>query len=454
MNKLYNSFKIYFAFLLCLVFLSNNAISQITNVAFGTTSLNTGTNLLVNGGFENCTASPGFCGGFWGANTTATPKRDISNWLETGGGTSTYAGIVDAFGTSEPDPPEGSLMINFGNDAVTSSLPLIFNPTGEVTFAGTPTFTHFGTTYGATDEGVGIEQTLTGLTIGNTYRLEMYVTGRDILNGSLFSDDGFFKVEIVDGASTYSKFLAVPTKASVNNYVTLANPFMRYYIKFKPTTTTATIRFISYGYIVIFGSPDFRGPEVFIDNVSVNDLGSLVPLKLISFNSKLTINNIVELNWETVDEINVKNIEVEKSIDARNFKTIATITAQNKPQNKYILNDAIEENILLYYRLKIIDIDGTFMYSKIIIIKNKSSKNITYILENPTKNIITLVNTPQKTFSVSLINGNGLTLSKNIYNNTSLNTKTTLDISTLAVGVYYLKINSLENNETLKFIKQ
>jgi hypothetical protein len=447
MNKLYKLCIIFFIS----VFYCNMVMAQITSVAFGTTNMNTSTNLLVNGSFETCTESPGFCGGYWGANTSFTPKRDITNWLETGGGTSTYAGIVDAFGTSEPDPPAGFLMINFGNDAVGSDLPLIFNPNGEVAFAGTPTFTHFGSTYGATNQGVGIEQTLIGLTPGNTYRLEMYVTGRDILNGALFSDDGFFKVEIVDGSNTYSKFLAVPTKTSANNYVTLANPFMRYYIKFKPTNTSATIRFISYGYIVIFGSPDFRGPEVLIDDVSVNDLGNILPLQLTSFGAALRTNNDVQLHWETADELNVKNIEIQRSVNGRNFNTIAIANTQNKLQNNYIFNDKIYGNELFYYRLKIVNDDGSFKYSKLQSVKNKLLKNNAYILENPVKDNITLINLPLKKCIISLLNDNGMEISRKACNNIS---STQLNISALSSGLYFLKIVSPESNETLKFIKQ
>jgi Secretion system C-terminal sorting domain len=451
MFKLYNRRKIYFVIFITSILLCNTALAQITSVTFGTTNLNTGTNLITNGSFENCTESPAFCGGFWGANTAATPKRDIVNWLETGGGTSTYAGIVDAFGTSEPDPPEGSLMINFGNDAVGSNVPLTFSPTGEVTFASTPTFTHFGTTYGNTDEGVGNEQNLTGLTAGNTYRLQMYVTGRDILNGTLFSDDGFFKVEIVDGASTYSKFLAVPTKASANNYVTLANPFMRYHINFKPTTTSATIRFISYGYIVVFGSPDFRGPEVLIDDVSVNDLGIVLPLQLISFSSTLISNNNVQLNWVTTDEVNVKHTEVQRSIDGVHFNTIGVVNPKNNSQNTYIYNDKMYDSDIFYYRLKIIDNDGSFTYSKLQTVKNKFSKSGAYILENPVKNNITIMNLPQKATSIILFNANGKEQSKHFYKNTN---NIQLNVSALASGAYFVRVISEEKNETLKFIKQ
>ncbi len=449
MNKLYKPFII----LLAAIFCTNITMAQITSVAFGTTNMNTGINLVANGSFENCTASPGFCGGYWGANTSFTPKRDLVDWLENGGGTSTYAGIVDAFGTSEPDPPAGFLMINFGNDAVTSDLPLIFNPNGEVTFAGTPTFTHFGTTYGATNQGVGIEQTLTGLTVGNTYRLEMYVTGRDILNGALFSDDGFFKVEIVDGSNIYSKFLAVPTKTSANNYVTLANPFMRYYIKFKPTTTTATIRFISYGYIVIFGSPDFRGPEVLMDDISVNDLGVILPLQLLSFNAKVNADNfIVSLNWNTGNETAVKNFVLERSINGISFAPIQTLPAKNNEKNNYQTIDVPNKEGTYFYRLKMIDIDGKITYSDIKNINVKSMKTNAFMLENPVSSFVTIVNVPTKPFNISIVSANGTVLRNQFYS-TSFGNKASMNVEILSAGLYMLRIDDGKNTTALRFMK-
>jgi hypothetical protein len=453
MNKLYKFCKIYFAIFIVAILFCNTVKAQITGVAFGTTNLNTGTNLVTNGSFENCTASPGFCGGYWGANTSFTPKRDIVNWTETGGGTSTYAGIVDAFGTSEPDPPAGFLMINFGNDAVASNVPLTFNPTGEVTFASTPTFTHFGATYGNTDEGVGIEQTLTGLNVGNTYRLEMYVTGRDILNGSLFTDDGFFKVEIVDGANTYSKFLAVPTKATANNYVTLANLYMRFYINFKTTTTAATIRFISYGYIVIFGAPDFRGPEVLIDDVSVNDLGVVLPLQLLSFNAKINTDNIVSLNWNTSDETAVKNFVIERSTDALSFVQIETQAAKNALRNNYAATDVPSKQGEYFYRLKMIDVNGKTSYSEVKAIKVKSIKANTFIIENPVSSFVTLANVPITPFTISIISANAAVVQSQFFS-TSFGNKAVVNVETLAAGIYMIKVNDGKNNESLRFVKK
>ncbi len=448
MNKLYKARIILFAAIFC----TNIAMAQITSVAFGTANMNTGTNLVANGSFENTTGS---WTGYWGPTTNFTPILGIPNWTAIGGGINTYASIADNYVPpipTEPLPPQAFKMISFGNGLVISDVAPIFNPTtGEVSFATNPTFTPDAAGFGAINQGVSIEQNISGLTIGNTYRLEMYVTGKSILNPTttFYSQDGIFKIEIVDGANNYNKFLAVPSYNSPHGYANAANPFMRYYINFKPTTTNVTLKFTSFGYVNY--SWPVTGTELFMDDVSLNNLGNILPLQLTSFVAALHTNNDVQLNWETADELNVKNIEVQRSTDAINFNTIAMVNAQNKLQNSYIFNDKIYGNALFYYRLKIVDNDGSFKYSKLQAVKNKILKNSAYILENPVKDNITLVNLSLKKCMLSLLNGNGMEISRKAYNNIS---STQLDISTLSSGLYFLKIVSPESNETLKFIKQ
>ena len=56
-------------------------------------------NLIVNGGFENTTCTASFSNSFCPSSTNY--HCDIANWTCTGGGTSTYAHIMDtAFGNN------------------------------------------------------------------------------------------------------------------------------------------------------------------------------------------------------------------------------------------------------------------------------------------------------------------------------------------------------------------
>jgi hypothetical protein len=69
------------------------------------------------------------------------------------------------------------------------------------------------------------------------------------------------------------------------------------------------------------------------------------------------------------NEINTRNLELEKSLDGKMFNTIATIRAKNKSRlvaEKYIQQDENPVEGTNYYRVKINDQEGYFNYSMVI----------------------------------------------------------------------------------------
>ena len=97
------------------------------------------------------------------------------------------------------------------------------------------------------------------------------------------------------------------------------------------------------------------------------DEGAL-PVKLISFTGSDINNQYILLKWSTSSEINSKYFELQKSEDGVSFTTFAQVNAAgntNLIQN-YSANDYHPENGYNFYRLKIIDLDGTLSYSNII----------------------------------------------------------------------------------------
>ena len=76
----------------------------------------------------------------------------------------------------------------------------------------------------------------------------------------------------------------------------------------------------------------------------------------------------VTANWKTATELNLASFEVERSIDGTNFKKIGALKAKGNSNNTilYSFNDAAVATAFTYfYRLKMIDADGTFSYSAI-----------------------------------------------------------------------------------------
>jgi len=77
---------------------------------------------------------------------------------------------------------------------------------------------------------------------------------------------------------------------------------------------------------------------------------------------------MVQLNWNTETEMNSSHFEVERSADGRNYSIIGKVKAAGNSvsKNNYNYADRNTLNGLAYYRLKQVDMNGQFTYSKIL----------------------------------------------------------------------------------------
>src|SRR4051812_33179768 len=101
-----------------------------------------------------------------------------------------------------------------------------------------------------------------------------------------------------------------------------------------------------------------------------NDL-RCVPLKLLSFSVSKGIGSTANLYWKTNDEVNVKNYTVEMSTNGRTFSVVGNEIAKGFQYNSYTKTIAIPSNSVLYFRLKMTDIDGNYSYSNIAILRDE-----------------------------------------------------------------------------------
>ena len=105
----------------------------------------------------------------------------------------------------------------------------------------------------------------------------------------------------------------------------------------------------------------------------------VLPVKLTSFKAEKN-NSSVKLEWTTASEINNECFIVQKSDNAVNFKDIIRVEGAKNSNvvNNYTAYDYSLINKITYYRLKQIDFDGHYSYSKIICVKNILSHKIIY----------------------------------------------------------------------------
>jgi len=146
-------------------------------------------------------------------------------------------------------------------------------------------------------------------------------------------------------------------------------------------TTLADLTHGAQGYVLQTAVNSFSS-FYFAGNLSV------LPVDQLSFNGLLQADLSALLNWKTTTEINVAGFDVERSADGNNYKKIDFVKAEGNSTNglTYSLTDneaREQQSLLLYYRLKIIDKDGSFKYSNIITIALPVTKAMITIAPNP-----------------------------------------------------------------------
>jgi hypothetical protein len=132
-------------------------------------------------------------------------------------------------------------------------------------------------------------------------------------------------------------------------------------------TTSTTLGNFDLGYFVSNASLDFTDVTYF--DVSLNNpiTISIIPVELTSFSASVD-KGTVTLNWETATETNNRGFEIERSTNSDKFTTIGFVPGKGTvtENNQYSFIDKNVPGGIYYYRLKQIDYDGKFEYSKTI----------------------------------------------------------------------------------------
>jgi hypothetical protein len=159
-----------------------------------------------------------------------------------------------------------------------------------------------------------------------------------------------------------------------------------------------------------------------------------LPLRLISFigTQESSTNH---LKWQTADEVNTQSFELESSKDGRKFQKVTTIDAVSTGDNSYDYTDHTNYKGITYYRLKMIDIGGSFTYSRIVALSREGKGSIN-LFPNPVADWLNLsldsnlINSEANLYDV---HGRPLRTIKIASTEELVNTKT------LPTGVYIIK---------------
>lgn len=155
-------------------------------------------------------------------------------------------------------------------------------------------------------------------------------------------------------------------------------------------------------------------------------------------------NESVLLKWYATMETNFKTYEIERSLDANGYYKIGEVAGQNLANYSFIDNTLPNASIV-YYRLKMIDIDGTFSYSKTLPVRLNNNFTNALVYPNPTTGPLNIRLTEAVKTNANLVvtDVTGRVVKQQLVNKGVFSIN--LEVNKLPAGRYFISINDQQN---------
>jgi hypothetical protein len=230
------------------------------------------------------------------------------------------------------------------------------------------------------------------------------------------------------------------------------------------TAQAATLKFdpalaFSGNAMFTYTATDNRGLVSNTSNYTVPVTFASLPVILTNF-SAVWSNNSVILSWTTEQELNSSKFIIDKSSDGINWQAFASVAAAGNsslPVN-YTSADA-QPYAITYYRLKQVDLDGAYVYSKVLRMIKENNNFSIKVFPNPGTSIATITTTSKenKSVHIKVYSNNGMLVNEMTRQiTTGTNNIDIPSVGSLAIGMYTVTIDDSGNNQpgVARFIKQ
>jgi hypothetical protein len=207
-------------------------------------------------------------------------------------------------------------------------------------------------------------------------------------------------------------------------------------IRMTAATIGSVSTFFQYSYVDLAGKKD-PTPATY----TLNWLNPL-PITLASFTGIANKCDAV-LQWKTSQEINADKFVVEQSNNGLNFTTVAEVKSANSENGRAYQLSISQPNSIKYYRLKMLDKDGSFRYSPIITVRTScTSADYMTVYPNPVSTNLTVsFQTAYKGHAtMQIVNSVGQQMGSQKIQITSTVNTFNLDMSHFVPGLYMLSL--------------
>lgn len=175
-----------------------------------------------------------------------------------------------------------------------------------------------------------------------------------------------------------------------------------------------------------------------------------LPVKLTNFEVKPLNNNTIVLTWKTQQEANSDYFSIERSTDGLTWKQVGQVAAKGNSTIvvAYAFTDATPAAGTAHYRLKMVDLDNTFMYSEIKTVRSGTIKNVS-VYPNPTHDVVN-VSVTNNAKKVLLIQMSGQIMQeKAVTGNAAI---ISFPVQTYAAGSYMVQVINEDGTRENKMV--
>lgn len=223
--------------------------------------------------------------------------------------------------------------------------------------------------------------TTSGLPIGNYVAGQQYNFSLTISHGAANRRRWGFAIKAVNGAGqNVGTFSSTNSNATVssgelvhNNAVTTANAASFTYNNIRwtaPTSPGTNDNNVTFYYV---GNAASGGNGSADDYIYSNATSIALPAVLTNLKAQV-INQSVRVDWQSTQEINVARYEIEKSSDAQFYYSVGKVNINENKSYSFTDNNSSHFNKPIYYRIKIVDNDGSVKYSNVLTVTIKATK--------------------------------------------------------------------------------
>ena len=180
-----------------------------------------------------------------------------------------------------------------------------------------------------------------------------------------------------------------------------------------------------------------------------------LPLKLMEFKGEQEREKNILL-WITANEEQTASFIIQRSADALQYKDIGTVAAagdySGTLQYRYEDGQPLDKNN--YYRLKMLDQDGKFTYSSVILLKRYGTGSTLTVFPNPTTQSVQIMMSrasANENITAQLVDMSGKVLQqKQIVHNSTIR----FDIDAYVPGIYLIRVQVNGEQSVWRVIKQ